>query len=352
MAFGDTFWVLLPAFLFVSVILVLQATSIGLTSQQVSWRGTRAMDYRRVQGGTAGTGLGNVLAGLAGAMPITTSPRGISFVQQTGCASSYVGLLTGVFLLAAALFPKSWGLLVGIPGPVTATFLIIIISPLFLEGMKLIFRDAPDYRKSLVLGVSLSVGLGFQFNLVNLPVDGVWGPMFQNGLTAGGVAVIILTAMTEFSKPGRRRLHTALRPDSLAVIDEFLKEFSASRGWGREMAERLQSVAEETVHLLAEADGDGGGAPRRLLVIAGNDGQVAELEFVGVSGGTENLEDRITLLTEPGHGAAELEFSDLESSIDRDAPLRLLRHYALSVTHRQYHETEVITVRVVQPSGS
>ena len=105
--FGVTFWSPLPAFLFLSVILFLQSTSIGLSTQQVSWRNNRAMDYRRVQGGAVCTGAGNLLAGLIGAMPITTPPRGTSFVQQTGCASSYIGLLTGVILIVAAFFPKS-----------------------------------------------------------------------------------------------------------------------------------------------------------------------------------------------------------------------------------------------------
>ena len=345
--FGSAFWSLLPAFLFVSVILVLQATSIGLTTQQVSWRETRAMDYRRVQGGASATGMGNILAGLVGGMPITTSPRGISFVQQAGCASSYVGMLTGVFLIVAAFFPKSWGLLVGIPGPVTATFLIIIISPLFLEGMKLILRDAPDYRKSLVVGVSLAIGLGFQFRLIDLPDAGVWGPMFQNGLTAGGVAVVILTFLSGFGGQGRRRLQTELSVDSLPKINEFLKDFSSRRGWNHEMTSRLQSVAEETVHILSRTAGDSSDSDgRRLLVIAGNEGRVAEVEFIGVSGDSQNLEDRIALLTEPGPGTAELELPDLESTIDREASLRLLLHYASSVTHRQYHEAEIITVRV------
>ena len=208
--FGLAFWSLLPAFLFVSVILVLQSNSIGLSIQQVSWRNARAMDYRRVQGGAACTGVGSLLAGLVGGMPLTTAPRGTLFVQQTGCASRNIGLLTGIILLVVAFFPKSWGLLLGLPGPVTATFLLVVMGPLFIEGMKLILRDAPDFRRSLVVGVSITVGMGFQFELVTLPIGGLWGPMFQNGLTAGGVAVVALTIVNEFTGRGRRRIQTEL----------------------------------------------------------------------------------------------------------------------------------------------
>ncbi len=211
--FGLAFWSLLPAFLFVSVILVLQSNSIGLSIQQVSWRNARAMDYRRVQGGATCTGVGSLLAGLASGMPLTAAPRGTLFVQQTGCASRNIGLLTGVILLVVAFFPKSWGLLLGLPGPVTATFLLVVMGPLFIEGMKLILRDAPDFRRSLVVGVSITIGMGFQFELVTLPIGGLWGPMFQNGLTAGGAAVVVLTIVNEFTvrAAGASKLNLAQR---------------------------------------------------------------------------------------------------------------------------------------------
>ena len=70
-------------------------------------------------------------------------------------------------------------------------------------------------------------------------------------------------------------------------------------------------------------------------MIARASGRAAELEFVAAPG-EENLEDRMVLLTERGGGApAEHEIS-----------LRLLRHYASSVYHQQYHDTDIVTVRV------
>ena len=358
--FGLVFWSLLPAFLFVSVILVLQANSLGLSTQMVSWRNPRAMDYRRVQGGAACTGIGSILAGLVGAIPITVAPRGALFVQQTGCASRNIGLLTGAILLVVAFFPKSWGLLLGLPGPVTATFLIVITGPLLIEGMKLILRDAPDYRRSLIVGVSITIGLGFQFELVTLPVGGLWESMFQNGLTAGGVTVVVLTFVNEFSGRARHRTRAELSSEALPRINEFLEGFASSHGWGDSMTRRMQAAAEETLLILGhqdergtvgEAPGQGDGIRRQLLISAYNSGGVAELEFVSApADGAGNLEDRIALLTEPGAETPEMELPDLESTVDRDASLRLLLHYASSVSHRQYHETEVITVRITPPA--
>ncbi|MCE2392282.1 MAG: hypothetical protein J4G09_12505 [Proteobacteria bacterium] len=60
----------------------------------------------------------------------------------------------------------------------------------------------------------------------------------------------------------------------------------------------------------------------------------AELEFVA-SSGEENLEDQLLLLED---------WTDEPN--EREISLRLLRLYASSVRHQQYHETDIVTVRV------
>ena len=93
------------------------------------------------------------------------------------------------------------------------------------------------------------------------------------------------------------------------------------------MTERMQAVAEETVHILADQGEEAGGADTKgLLLSVGNIGSTAEIEFVSAPGDTGNLEDRIALLREPATEMPELELPDLESTMNRDASLRLLRH--------------------------
>lgn len=350
LSFGAAFWSLLPAFLFLSVIAVLQGNSIALSTQRVSWRRPRAVDYRMVQGSSVGMGLGNLLAGLSAVMPINMSPRGTVFAQQTGCASRNIGVITGVLLIAAAFFPKSWGLLVGIPAPVTAIFIVVMLSPLMVEGMKLIVQDAPDYRTGLVIGAALLIGMGLQTELVALPVEDVWEGVFQKALTAGGVTLILLTLFTEFRRRSVQRLRTEASAQSLPQINSFLEGFASSRGWDSRMAQRLQAVAEEALLTLCEAHEGEPGDVKRLQVSASSRGPVAELEFVSASRSAENLEDRMALLNNPGPETAELGTDDLERAIERDASLRLLRRYAASVAHWQYHDIEVIVARVAPPS--
>ncbi len=350
-SFGAAFWSLLPAFLFLAVITVLQGSSIALSIQRVSWRRSRAMDYRRIQGLSVATALGTLAAGISAVMPVATSPRGTVFAQQTGCASRAVGIVTGVVLIAAAFFPKSWSLLIGIPAPVTAIFLVVMLSPLMVEGMKIIVQDDPDHRMGLVIGSALLIGIGLQTGLVPLPIGDLWEGVFQKAFTAGGVILVLLTIFAEFRRRRHRRLRTEVSMEALPRINTFLEDFSAEHGWGSRMTERLQAVAEETLAVLSEAHEDEAGGGKRLLVSASGQGPTAELEFVSASGDAENLEDRIALLANPGPEEAEPELGDPERAVGRDASLRLLRHYAASVTHRQYHDIEVVSVRVASPAG-
>ncbi len=348
--FDAAFWALLPVFLFLSTVTVLQGNSIALSTQRVSWRTPRAMDFRRVQGAAATTGAAQVVSGLAAVMPLTTSPRGVAFVQQTGCASKYVAVVTGALIIVVAFFPKVWSLLLGIPDPVISVYLILLVGPLIVEGMRLVIQDAPDYRTSLVIGTALTVGLGLQTGLVPLPVGDLWEAVLQNALTGGGFVLVLLTIFAEFRRQRRSRLQVSMRMDELPRVNDFLQAFASRHGWSPEMAARLQAVTEETMLVLQEGhEGDDGGRPRRLVVDIGSVGPVAELEFICVSGGAENIEDRVSLLSQPLPGETELGSLDIETAFERDASLRLMRHYAASVSHRQYFETEIISLRVAPP---
>ena len=74
---------------------------------------------------------------------------------------------------------------------------------------------------------------------------------------------------------------------------------------------------------------------RRLLLIASGDGDAAVLEFIAATDAT-NLEDQMAVLSERA----------VSGLMEQEVSLRLLRHYTSSVRHSQYHDTDVITVRV------
>ena len=329
--FDAVFWALLPAFVFVTLVGAIETIGDGVAIQRVSWRKPRAVDFRAVQGAVAADGVGNLLSGLAGTVPNTTYSSSAAVTEITGVAARSVGVFIGIIFLVIAFVPKALATIIAIPPPVAAAYLTVLLATLFVLGMRVVVQDGVDYRKGIVVGVSFWVGVGFQNQMIFAEyLDGRWGSLLQNGMTAGGITALVLSAFVELTRPRRRRIETSLETAALPDINAFLDAFAAGR-WPDSMAERLRAVAEEVLLSLAHDDAQEG---RRLLLIARRDGMAAELEFVAATG-EANLEDRIAYLGESAAPPAEHEIS-----------LRLLRHYAAAVNHQQYHDADIVTVRV------
>ena len=173
----------------------------------------------------------------------------------------------------------------------------------------------------------------------------MWDTLFKSAITTGGLAAVVMVVYLELTSPKRMRFHSRLHIDSLPDLNEFMARFATNRGWNDAMKDRLSAVAEETLLTLAPLeltldalDDNDNAEERTLIVLASSDGPLADLEFIG--GGNEaNLEDRIR----------QLQQHDTQDPVEEELSLRLLRSFAQSVRHQQYHDTDIISVRVGQP---
>ena len=340
--FGIPFWTLLPSFLFLGVIISIQSNGEAIALQRASWRQDRAVDFRQVQGALAGAGVTNLLAGLVGAVPNIISPGIVAFTRITGVASLRMGYCIGCIFILVAFLPKVSGLLSSIPGPVMTGYLTVVTGTLPVDGARTVIQTEQNSQKVVVAGVCFWVGASFQFGLFNLPnLNPVLEALLKSAVTTGGFAAIAMILYLELTSPRRMRFTSQLDIEALAELYEFIARFAASRGWNTAMKDRLSAVAEETLLTLSPIDLEGNDAvrdERRLVVLASSDGPVADLEFI-CGGNEENIEDQVR----------QLQQHDSETPTEQDLSLRLLRSYASSVRHQQYHDTDIITVRVGPP---
>ena len=335
--FGPAFWVLLPAFVFVTLVGAIETIGDSVAIQTVSWRGRRATDYRAVQGAVAADGVGNLLSGLAATVPNTTYSSSVAVTEITGVASRLVGVCAGIIFFSLAFLPKTTALLLAVPDPVVGAYAIVLIAMLFALGVRIVAQDGLDYRKAVLVGVAFWIGAGFQTGGIFPDHLGeFWSRLLGNGMTAGGLTALLMTIFIEITAPRRKRLRTQLDVASMSEIRAFLDKFSSRMGWSPDVTDRLYLVAEEAVQALVEqrrgreaADGS------RLLVVAGGGDDGAELEFLA-SSGEGNIEDRMTVLGE----------SPSEAHFEREISLRLLQHFASSVRHQQYQDADILTVKV------
>ena len=343
--FAPAFWSLLPAFAFVTMITTIQGISNAVAIQTISWRTPRAVDYRVVQGALVAYGVGNALAGLAGTAPGAIRPSSAPLVELTGVASRNVGIATGAAILLLAFVPKVTAAILAIPGAVFAAYLTVLLSMLFVAGVKLIARDGVDYRKGMITGAAFWIGFGFENGLI-FPerLASLGGSFLLNGITAGGLVAILMTLFLELTRPRRSRIELEFELSVLPRLREFLAAFAARSGWDTRMTRRLDAATEETLLTLVEdGEQDVRRERRRLVLSAQKEDGGAMLEFV-VATGDENLQDRVALLGE--------QRGDTIDRIEREVSLRMLRHVASSIRHQQYHDTDVVTIRVDAPGSS
>ncbi len=341
--FGPAFVELLPAFGFVALIGAIQTITGAVAIQRVSWRRERAVDYRAVEGAVAADGIGKLLSGFTAIMPTQTIGISVPTVELTGVASRRVGIAAGGALIALAFLPKVLALILAIPSAVVVAYLTVVLAMSFVRGMTEVLQGGMDHRKALIAGVAFWVGVGCQNDLIFPQVLAEFaGGLLRNGITAGSVVAIFMTLFLEATAPRRSRIEVGLDLSAMPKIREFLGAFTARNGWGAAMVDRLDAVSEETLLTLTGEERDPERPERRrLLLRARKESGGAVLEFIAAAG-EENVEDRIGLLTDrPDPVRAEQEVS-----------LRLLRHLATSVRHEQFHDSEIVTVRVDVPEAS
>ena len=343
LAFGPAFWTLLPSFLLVAVIASIRTMSSGVAIQRVSWRRpSRAIDFRAVQGAVAVDGVGNLLAGCAGTVAGSATTTSVPLTQLTGVAARGVGLAAGGAFIAFALLPRAFAVVLAIPDPVFAGYLAVLLGMLFAIGLKIVLQGGLGYRDGIVVGIAFLAGVSCQYGLI-LPeqVSAFAGGLLANAMNAGGFTAILLTVFLRLTEPRRARIEAEFDPSALPRIREFLATFAAKAGLDEAAANRVDAAAEEALLSLAPSAARGDEPPgRRLALAAYRDKRDVALEFV-VAPGDENLQDRLALLgSEPEEASAGSEVS-----------LRLLRHLASSVRHEQYHDTDIVTVRLSVAGG-
>ena len=333
---GVEFWALLPGFIVVNLAAAIYSISDMVSIQQVSWRTSRATDFRVVQGALNLVGLTNVVSAMLGALPTMVPPGNAARVAFTRVAARRIAIYGGAILIIVAVLPKLTVIITSIPGSVFGAYVTVMLALLFVQGMRMVIHDNLDARKAIVVGVSFWLGVGFQNGLI-FPdlLSGTVETLLSNGLTVGSVCLVVFTLLLEVMNSRRKRLRVKLEPSSLPSIDSFLSDYASTVGWNEASTDRLRAAGEETLSSLLPLDDDASVNGRQNLIISAHrvDRKI-ELEFVATSE-EGNLEDKLAYMSD------QPEIQD-----DRELSFRLLRHYASSVRHRKYHHIDIVTIEV------
>ncbi len=335
--FGIQFWSLLPAFLVVKLTAFLKVVGDLSIISHASYRNPAALDFRKIQSGLNLYGATTLLTGLLGTLPVSAPWSSTAvYIGFTGIAARSVGIYLGLLTILVAPFAKIVAVLAATPDAVVAAVFIIIFGLLFIEGSKAVFTSPMDYRKAVIVGVSMVLGISAaSFGRLS---DGIWGDLLGNTIIVGGVTAIGMTVATGFRGFWRRRLNVDLSLSSLTDISEFLEDFASKRDWSDSARMRLNLAVEEVVLTLLNQSGENSpDQARRLSASVHADGDAAEIELIVYSQDDikGNIQDQLALVSD-------------QASLDDAHQLStmLLRHYASSVHHRKYYGVDIVTCRV------
>ena len=337
LTFSADFWTLLPVFVFVNLTSFMKAVGDLSVIHRASYRNQTAVDFRAVQGGLNVFGVGTLLSGLLGTLPVAAPwAATVVYIGFTGVAAKSVGIYLGVLTILVASFSKLLAVLVAIPSPVVSAVYVIIFGMLFVEGAKTVFTSQFDQKKATITGVSIVLGLsagtfsGF--------FEGITIHLVGNTIVIGGMAAIAMTVFTEISGLRASKLRIGLSQSSLPAVDDFLCQFADRHSWPDEGKNRLRLVGEEVMLSLVNEENDGPAEEnRRLVATIRPDSGSAELEVVVASGDAiqGNIENRMAYLGQ-----------DQALEDEQQLSVRILRHYASSVHHRKYYGIDIVSCRV------
>ena len=156
----------------------------------------------RIKGGVLADGINSFIAGLFNTFPNTTFSQNNGVIQLTGVASRYVAYFIAGILVLMGLSPVLAGIFRIMPEPVLGGATILMFGTVATAGVKILATQKLDNRSTLIIAVSLGLGLGVTMvpevlkNFAPAEIRSV----FSSGITTGGLAAIFLNLVLPQSR--------------------------------------------------------------------------------------------------------------------------------------------------------
>jgi len=134
-----------------------------LAAQGISEPDLDETDFTPIRKGLLADGFSTALAGLLGGMAVDTSSSNVGLAGATKVLSRWISVGAGAIFVILAFFPRLIAILSMMPKPVMGASLIFAGSFMVCTGLKQMFSEPWNPRKTFVVGISLFFGLSTAF---------------------------------------------------------------------------------------------------------------------------------------------------------------------------------------------
>lgn len=177
----------------VYLITAIEATGDVTANSMISGMEIEGEGYlKRVSGGVLADGFNSMIAGIFNSFPNSIFAQNNGIIQLTGVASRYVGYYIAGMLILLGLFPVVGIIFSLMPDPVLGGATLLMFGTVAAAGIRIIASQEINRKATLVLAVSLSLGLGVELmpDILNTAPEAIKG-IFASGITTGGLTAII-----------------------------------------------------------------------------------------------------------------------------------------------------------------
>ncbi len=145
----------------VIVFLVSAAETIGDTSAVVHGGLNREITDSEISGSLACDGFISSLSGAFGCSPITSFSQNVGLVNMTKVVNRFTIMTGAALLIVSGLFPPVGAFFSTLPQPVLGGCTIMMFGTIVVSGMDMIGKCGYTQRNTIIVALSISVGLGF-----------------------------------------------------------------------------------------------------------------------------------------------------------------------------------------------
>ena len=161
---------------------------------------------KRVSGGVMADGFNSFLAGVFNSFPNSIFAQNNGIIQLTGVASRYVGYYIAAMLVLLGLFPIVGAVFSLMPDSCTlggAT--LLMFGTVAAAGIRIVSSQEIGRKETLVLAVSLSLGLGVELmpDVLQQAPEAIRS-IFSSGITTGGLTAIIANIVIRVKEVGNK----------------------------------------------------------------------------------------------------------------------------------------------------
>lgn len=177
----------------VYLITAIEATGDITANSMISGKPIEGDAYlKRVSGGVLADGMNSLIAGMLNSFPNSIFAQNNGIIQLTGVASRYVGYYIAAMLVLLGLFPVVGVVFSLMPDAVLGGATLLMFGTVAAAGIRIIACQPIDRKATLVLAVSLALGLGVELmpDILAAAPEALKG-IFSSGITTGGLTAIV-----------------------------------------------------------------------------------------------------------------------------------------------------------------